>query len=228
MQGLSAGGVDQLNAGDCGIEHVPDSAAADRAALCPEAELEQQRGGRQPHPFSRVLGRNEGHPAGRLAQAAGDSGQHVCELRAGHQKSFGISFDGAICSSGTSSPVVGSRYCTRLWWVISKSSSMRTPVSRRVSMIAQVQKAWSSSSVRSRRLPVPGPSAQIFSVLIEFVGRHPALPVAEAHAPFALGTDAAGHRAGQSSRAASLPPGSIPKANMWASGRIPASRPVRS
>ena len=31
--------------------------------------------------------------------------------------------DGAICSSGTSSPVAGSRYWTRLWWVSSRSSS---------------------------------------------------------------------------------------------------------
>ena len=49
--------------------------------------------------------------------------------------------DGAICSSGTSSPVAGSRYWTRLWWVISSSSSMRTPVARRTSTVAQAQNA---------------------------------------------------------------------------------------
>jgi hypothetical protein len=53
--------------------------------------------------------------------------------------------DGAICSSGTSSPVEGSLYWMRLWWVSSRSSSARTPVERSTSMIAQVQNAWSSS-----------------------------------------------------------------------------------
>ena len=36
--------------------------------------------------------------------------------------------DGAICSRGTSSPVPGSRYWTRLWWLSSRSSSIRMPV----------------------------------------------------------------------------------------------------
>src|SRR5256714_11672969 len=39
--------------------------------------------------------------------------------------------DGVIWSRGTSSPVLGRRYCTRLWCVISSSSSIRTPVVRR-------------------------------------------------------------------------------------------------
>ena len=38
---------------------------------------------------------------------------------------------GAICSSGTSSPVVGSRYSVMPWWVSSRSSSQRMPVSLR-------------------------------------------------------------------------------------------------
>jgi hypothetical protein len=33
--------------------------------------------------------------------------------------------DGAICSSGTNSPVVGSRYSVMLWWDSSSSSSQR-------------------------------------------------------------------------------------------------------
>ena len=49
--------------------------------------------------------------------------------------------DGAICSSGTSSPVPGRRYWTRLWWLSSSSSSARMPVRRRTSMIAHAQKA---------------------------------------------------------------------------------------
>lgn len=57
--------------------------------------------------------------------------------------------------------MVGSRYWTRLWWLSSSSSSMRMPVARRTSTTAQVQKALSSSSPRSRRFPVFGSSAQI-------------------------------------------------------------------
>ena len=49
--------------------------------------------------------------------------------------------DGVICSSGISSPVPGSRYWIRLWWDSSVSSSMRMPVWRSTSTIAQVQNA---------------------------------------------------------------------------------------
>src|SRR5437773_1875258 len=69
--------------------------------------------------------------------------------------------EGAICSSGTSSPLAGRRYWTRLWWDSSVSSSILMPAARRTSMAAQAQKALSSSLVRSRRLPVPGSSAQM-------------------------------------------------------------------
>ena len=68
--------------------------------------------------------------------------------------------DGAICSSGTSSPVPGSRYWTRLWWLSSSSSSTRMPVARSTSTAAQAQNAWSSSPVRSRRFPLAGSPAQ--------------------------------------------------------------------
>ena len=74
--------------------------------------------------------------------------------------------DGAICSSGTSSPVPGSRYCTRLWWLSWTSSSTRMPVARRTSTVAQAQNAWSSSAVRLRRLPVPGSSAQTLTAVV--------------------------------------------------------------
>ncbi len=69
--------------------------------------------------------------------------------------------DGAMASRGTSSPVAGRRYWTRLWCDSSVSSSTRMPVWRRTSMTAQAQNAWSSSRVRSRRLPVTGSSAQV-------------------------------------------------------------------
>jgi hypothetical protein len=71
--------------------------------------------------------------------------------------------DGAICSSGTSSPVPGSRYCTRLWWVISSSSSIRTPVVLSTSTLAHAQNARSSSIPRSRRFPLAGSSIQTLS-----------------------------------------------------------------
>ena len=85
--------------------------------------------------------------------------------------------DGAICSSGTSSPVAGSRYCTRLWWVSSRSSSTLMPVARSTSMIAQVQKAWSSSQVRSWRLPSAS-WAQIRMPGLRAAGRVKACPPA--------------------------------------------------
>ena len=68
--------------------------------------------------------------------------------------------DGAICSSGTSSPVPGSRYWTRLWWLSWTSSSARMPVARRISTVAQAQNARSSPAVRLRRVPLAGSSAQ--------------------------------------------------------------------
>ena len=68
--------------------------------------------------------------------------------------------DGAMDSRGTSSPVAGSRYWTRLWCDSSVSSSMRMPVWRRTSMAAHPQNALSSSRFRLRRLPVAGSSAQ--------------------------------------------------------------------
>src|SRR6266545_2636303 len=58
---------------------------------------------------------------------------------------------GATCSSGTTSPVSGRVWVTSAKWVSSSSSSSRMPVCRRVSTIAQVQNASSSSRVRSRR-----------------------------------------------------------------------------
>lgn len=53
--------------------------------------------------------------------------------------------DGAITSSPMTSPL-GRWYCRMLRWLSSSSSSMRTPVSRRVWMTAQVQNAVSSVS----------------------------------------------------------------------------------
>jgi hypothetical protein len=53
--------------------------------------------------------------------------------------------DGAICSSGTTSPVEGSRYWMMLWWLSSNSSSPRIPVRRKTSIVAKAQNASSSS-----------------------------------------------------------------------------------
>ncbi len=67
--------------------------------------------------------------------------------------------DGAICSSGMSSPVAGSRYWMRLCWDNSPSSSIRMPVSRSTSTAAQVQNARCSSQARSRLGPPAGSCA---------------------------------------------------------------------
>ncbi|MGH8920968.1 MAG: hypothetical protein ACRD0H_21990 [Actinomycetes bacterium] len=74
-------------------------------------------------------------------------------------------FDGAICSSGISSPVAGSRYWTKLWCDNSASSSIRMPVRRRTSTAAQAQNARCSSKVRSRRLPPAGSPAHILALV---------------------------------------------------------------
>ncbi len=76
--------------------------------------------------------------------------------------------DGTICSSGISSPVVGSRYWMRLWCDSSVSSSMRIPVCRNTSTTAQVQNPRCSSKLRSRRAPVSGCSAQTRPVVWVF------------------------------------------------------------
>ena len=58
---------------------------------------------------------------------------------------------------------LGSVYCTKLWWLSSQSSSMRRPVCRKTSTVAQAQNAWCSSNVRSRRSAVSGSSAQVLA-----------------------------------------------------------------
>ncbi len=94
--------------------------------------------------------------------------------------------DGAMCSSGISSRLAGSRYWTRLWWDSSVSSSMRMPVSRRTSTAAQAQNPRCSSRVRSRRLPVPGSSAQIRPACCVFVtGLRSVWPAAVNNSPAA-------------------------------------------
>ena len=135
-----------------------DDAGADPVVFGAEPALEQQRGRRQPDAFVAVVGADAGaRPRWRAADPADDGAESTSASSGLTTRSRSVSvLDGAICSSGTSSPVVGSRYCTRLWWLSSRSSSTRTPVSRRTSMIAHAQKAWSSSRVRSRRLPVSG------------------------------------------------------------------------
>ena len=77
--------------------------------------------------------------------------------------------EGVICSRGISSPVAGSWYWMRLWWDSSVSSSIRMPVCRRTSIIAQHQNPRCSSKARSRRLPVAGSSAQIRPVVSVFI-----------------------------------------------------------
>ena len=104
--------------------------------------------------------------------------------------------DGVICSSGISSPVPGSRYWMRLWWDSSVSSSIRMPVCRSTSTIAQHQNPRCSSKVRSRRLPVAGSSAQIRPVVWVFItGRRSVCPPAVNSAPAAVPAAACSRRA---------------------------------
>src|SRR5665647_2771598 len=67
-------------------------------------------------------------------------------------------FDGAICSSGTISPVLGRLYWMRLWWLSSVSSSMRIPVCRNVSTAAWKQRLLTKTR-RAR-----GPNGQTIEV----------------------------------------------------------------
>src|SRR3984893_3901817 len=60
---------------------------------------------------------------------------------------------GAICSSGTSSPVVGSRYSVMPWWVSSRSSSRR--------LVAAAGQAWRREHHRPRRPAVWSPGEHL-------------------------------------------------------------------
>ena len=75
-------------------------------------------------------------------------------------------FDGAICSSGTSSPVAGRLYWMRLWWVSSGSSSIRMPVWRSISIAAQVQNARPPRRSGRGASRWRGPAAQMLRPLI--------------------------------------------------------------
>ncbi|MFG2042155.1 hypothetical protein [Dactylosporangium sp. NPDC048998] len=57
-----------------------------------------------------------------------DGGQGVGELWIDEYSRSVSVLDGMMCSNGTTSPVSGSRYCTKLWWDSSSSSSQRMPV----------------------------------------------------------------------------------------------------
>jgi hypothetical protein len=109
LQRAAVGGG-QPGGGERGVEHLADGPCADPAVLGAVLALEQHWRGRQPGAFLRVVGRHQGHRAG--AALAADSTSAMSGLIT---KSRSVSvLDGAICSSGTISPVAGSRYCTRL------------------------------------------------------------------------------------------------------------------
>jgi hypothetical protein len=107
-----------------------------------------------------VVGDDEGNGAAAVADAGDDGGEYVGELGRDRSRSTSV-LDGAMCSSGISSPVEGSLYWTRLWCESSVSSSTRMPVDRSTSTAAQVQNAVLSSRARSRRVPVTGSPAQV-------------------------------------------------------------------
>jgi len=77
-----------------------------------EPALEQQRHGRVPHPFVGVVGRDAAQGAVIVADPADDRGETIAARTSAssglitNSRSVSV-FDGAICSSGTVSPVLG-------------------------------------------------------------------------------------------------------------------------
>ena len=99
------------------VEPVADGVGGDGAVLDAEPALEQQRHRRVPDPFVGVVGgdaaerRRRGRGSGVMiaARTSASSGLMTSS------RSVSV-LDGAICSSGTSSPVPGRVYWIRLWW----------------------------------------------------------------------------------------------------------------
>ena len=160
LQRLAVGAGD-AGGGERAVEQVADAVGGDGPVLQADAPLEQQRHRRVPGALVGVVGGDQRDGAVGAADPGDDGGQDVGELGADDEEPLRVGLGRGDRSSGTSSPVAGSRYWTRLWWDSSVSSSTRMPVWRRTSMAAQAQNALSSSRVRSRRLPVPGSSAQV-------------------------------------------------------------------
>ena len=109
-----AGGIGQAGAGQGGGEDLAHGGAGDRAVFGADAPLEQHRGRWQPDAFVVVVGGDEGTdrlvPRMRLMMALRTSASSGLMTSS---RSASV-LDGTICSSGTSSPVEGRWYCTKL------------------------------------------------------------------------------------------------------------------
>ena len=110
-----AGGVGQAGRGERADEQLADRAGGECPVLAADGPLEQQRHRRVPDAFPDVVGDGSGtsppgpEPADGRRQTSASSGLTRSSL------SVSVLL-GAICSSGTSSPVAGSRYSVMLWW----------------------------------------------------------------------------------------------------------------
>lgn len=96
------------------VEQVPDAAGGDRSVLDADAPLEQQGHRGFTDPFVDVVGHHERDGAAGVADPADDGAERVCELGVNDQEPSASVLDGAMRSSGMSSPVPGSRYGTGL------------------------------------------------------------------------------------------------------------------
>ncbi|MGH8961924.1 MAG: hypothetical protein ACRDWT_12175 [Jatrophihabitantaceae bacterium] len=120
-------GVGEPGTGQRIVEQAPDRGGADRTVLGADRTLEQDRQRWVEDPFVIVVGGHRRDRPGLVTDPADDGAEHVGRFRADHERPFGVGLGRAICSSDTSSPVSGTRYCTRLGWVNSVNSSTGTP-----------------------------------------------------------------------------------------------------
>jgi hypothetical protein len=106
--------VGEAGVGERASEDVAERAVGHSALLAAEPALEQPRRGRLPHTFSSVVGGHKrvavASPRTRPMTADSTSASSGLITRS---RSASV-LDGAICRSGTSSSVVGSRYWTIL------------------------------------------------------------------------------------------------------------------
>jgi hypothetical protein len=157
-QGLAVGAGD-AGGGEGTAEQAANALGGDGAVLQADSPLGQQGHRRVPGALPDVVGRDEGDGAVGAAGAGDDGGQDVGELRVDDKEPFLVGLgrrDGQerdeLASGGE--PVLDEA-------VVGQLVEFFEPVWRRTSMADHAQNALSSSRIRSRRLPVPGSSAQV-------------------------------------------------------------------
>ena len=158
-----AAGVGDAGAGQGVVDELADGRVADRAGS-------RRRSGAGTAAASagsrRVRGSRRLRPAVRRRARRGSGGRSAASTSASsgpmtRSRSLSV-LDGAMCSSGISSPVAGQPVLDQA--VMGQFGEFLDPdagMRAGPRTAAQVQNAWCSSRVRSRRLPVPGSSAQV-------------------------------------------------------------------